>query len=83
VSGSHPFPTAERRNHELGAPPGWRACAGLQVHGGNGYTTERAVERYWRDARLTTIFEGTSEIQRKVISDQLLRRDRTGGTGHA
>lgn len=49
--------------------------AGLQVHGGNGYTTERAVERYWRDARLTTIFEGTSEIQRKIISDQLLRRE--------
>ena len=48
--------------------------AGLQIHGGNGYTTERAVERYWRDARLTTIFEGTSEIQRKIISDQLLRR---------
>jgi alkylation response protein AidB-like acyl-CoA dehydrogenase len=48
--------------------------AGLQVHGGNGYTTERAVERYWRDARLTTIFEGTSEIQRKIISDQLLRK---------
>ncbi len=48
--------------------------AGLQVHGGNGYTTERAVERHWRDARLTTIFEGTSEIQRKIISDQLLKR---------
>ncbi len=48
--------------------------AGLQIHGGNGYTTERAVQRYWRDARLTTIFEGTSEIQRKIISDQLLRR---------
>ncbi len=45
---------------------------GLQIHGGNGYTTERAVERYWRDARLTTIFEGTSEIQRKIISDRLL-----------
>ena len=50
--------------------------AGLQIHGGNGYTTERAVERYWRDARLTTIFEGTSEIQRKIISDQLLRKAR-------
>ena len=46
---------------------------GLQIHGGNGYTTERAVQRYWRDARLTTIFEGTSEIQRKIVSDQLLR----------
>ncbi len=48
--------------------------SGLQIHGGNGYTTERAVERYWRDARLTTIFEGTSEIQRKIISDQLLNK---------
>ena len=45
---------------------------GLQIHGGNGYTTERSVERYWRDARLTTIFEGTSEIQRKIISDRLI-----------
>ena len=49
---------------------------GIQVHGGNGYTTERAVERYWRDARLTTIFEGTSEIQRVIISDRLLGRSR-------
>jgi len=48
----------------------------IQVHGGNGYTTERAVERYWRDARLTTIFEGTSEIQRVIISDRLLGRAR-------
>jgi len=46
--------------------------AGLQVHGGNGYTTEYAVQRHWRDARLTTIFEGTSEIQRRIISDRLL-----------
>jgi alkylation response protein AidB-like acyl-CoA dehydrogenase len=46
----------------------------LQIHGGNGYTTERQVERYWRDARLTTIFEGTSEIQRRTISDRLLGR---------
>ena len=46
----------------------------MQLHGGNGYTTERAVERYWRDARLTTIFEGTSEIQRKIISDSMLPR---------
>lgn len=46
----------------------------MQLHGGNGYTTERSVERYWRDARLTTIFEGTSEIQRKIISDGMLPR---------
>jgi alkylation response protein AidB-like acyl-CoA dehydrogenase len=44
----------------------------MQLHGGNGYTTERQVERYWRDARLTTIFEGTSQIQQKIISDRLL-----------
>ena len=47
---------------------------GMQLHGGNGYTTERSVERHWRDARLTTIFEGTSEIQRKIISDEMLPR---------
>ncbi len=45
----------------------------LQVFGGNGYTTEYAVERYWRDARLTKIFEGTSEIQRRIIADGLLQ----------
>ena len=44
----------------------------LQIFGGNGYTTEYSVERYWRDARLTKIFEGTSEIQRKIIADSLL-----------
>jgi alkylation response protein AidB-like acyl-CoA dehydrogenase len=44
----------------------------LQVHGGAGYTTHYAVERHWRDARLTKIFEGTSEIQLRVISDHLL-----------
>jgi len=44
----------------------------LQIFGGNGYTTEYAVERYWRDARLTKIFEGTSEIQRRIIADGLL-----------
>jgi alkylation response protein AidB-like acyl-CoA dehydrogenase len=43
----------------------------LQIFGGNGYTTEFAAERYWRDARLTKIFEGTSEIQRRIISDAL------------
>ncbi|MQA94340.1 MAG: acyl-CoA dehydrogenase [Streptosporangiales bacterium] len=47
---------------------------GLQIHGGAGYTTDFAVERYWRDARLTKIFEGTSEIQQRIISDALLGR---------
>ncbi|MGR8921853.1 MAG: acyl-CoA dehydrogenase family protein [Gammaproteobacteria bacterium] len=44
----------------------------LQILGGAGYTTLHAVERYWRDARLTKIFEGTSEIQLRIISDSLL-----------
>lgn len=46
----------------------------LHLHGGNGYTTEHSVERYWRDARLTTIFEGTSEIQQHIISNRMLGR---------
>jgi alkylation response protein AidB-like acyl-CoA dehydrogenase len=44
----------------------------LQILGGTGYTTLHPIERYWRDARLTKIFEGTSEIQQRIISDQLL-----------
>lgn len=47
---------------------------GLQIHGGAGYTTDFPVERYWRDARLTKIFEGTSQIQMRIISDALLGR---------
>ena len=49
----------------------------LQIHGGAGYTKLHAVERYWRDARLTKIFEGTSEIQQRIISDNLLGRSAT------
>ena len=44
----------------------------LQILGGAGYTTLHPVERFWRDARLTKIFEGTSEIQQRIISDVLL-----------
>ena len=44
----------------------------LQILGGAGYTTLHPIERYWRDARLTKIFEGTSEIQQRIISDQML-----------
>ncbi len=45
---------------------------GLQILGGAGYTKLHAMERYWRDARLTKIFEGTSEIQLRIVSDRLL-----------
>ncbi len=44
----------------------------LQIFGGAGYTKLHPVERYWRDARLTKIFEGTSEIQLRIVSDHLL-----------
>jgi alkylation response protein AidB-like acyl-CoA dehydrogenase len=44
----------------------------IQIHGGAGYTTDFPVERYWRDARLTKIFEGTSEIMQRIVSDSLL-----------
>jgi alkylation response protein AidB-like acyl-CoA dehydrogenase len=50
------------------------ATAALRIHGGNGFTTEYPVERYYRDAPLMIIGEGTSEIQKLVISRQL--RDR-------
>jgi butyryl-CoA dehydrogenase len=45
----------------------------IQVHGGNGYVTEYPVERHYRDAKITEIYEGTSEIQRLVIANGLLR----------
>src|SRR6201996_6022255 len=46
---------------------------GIQVHGGYGYSTEFPVERHYRDARITEIYEGTSEIQRIVIAASLLK----------
>jgi alkylation response protein AidB-like acyl-CoA dehydrogenase len=45
----------------------------VQLHGGYGYSTEFAIERMYRDARVTRIYEGTSEIQRIVIARELLR----------
>ena len=45
----------------------------VQIHGGYGYTKDYPVERAWRDAKLCTIGEGTSEIQRMVIARELLR----------
>ena len=48
------------------------ATEAVQIHGGYGYTKEFKVERYFRDAKITEIYEGTSEIQRLVISSQVL-----------
>jgi len=67
-------------------PPGWRASPKLfaseravevtddaiQVHGGAGYVSDFPVERYYRDARITKIYRGTSEIQKNVIADHML-----------
>lgn len=50
-----------------------RACSeAIQIHGGYGYTSEFPVERYFRDAKLCEIGEGTSEVQRMVIARKLL-----------
>jgi alkylation response protein AidB-like acyl-CoA dehydrogenase len=49
----------------------WASIEAVQIHGGNGYTTDYPVERYMRDAKITTIYEGTSEIQQLVIARSL------------
>ncbi len=46
----------------------------VQIHGGMGYSKEMPIERIYRDARITRIYEGTSEIQRMVIADQLRKK---------
>jgi hypothetical protein len=48
----------------------------IQVLGGYGYMKEFPVERYYRDAKITEIYEGTNEIQRLVIARQILAGDR-------
>lgn len=48
----------------------------IQLHGGYGYTREYPVERYYRDARVFTIYEGTSEIQRVVIANHIFKDKR-------
>ena len=54
------------------------AYKAIQVHGSVGYSRETDVERYYRDARVLTIYEGTSEIQRTVIARDLLARGAGG-----
>ena len=45
----------------------------IQIHGGYGYTKDYPAEKYWRDSKLCTIGEGTSDIQRMVIAKNLLK----------
>jgi alkylation response protein AidB-like acyl-CoA dehydrogenase len=47
---------------------------GVQIHGGYGYSRDYPIERYFRDARATEIYEGTNEIQQIVIARELLKR---------
>lgn len=54
----------------------------IQVFGGYGYITEYPVERHFRDAKITEIYEGTSEIQRIVIASQVLRSGVFGALGY-
>lgn len=49
------------------------ATDAIQIFGGNGYTKEYPVEKFYRDAKLCTIGEGTSEIQKIVISRHILK----------
>ena len=49
------------------------AYKALQIHGGYGYTKDFHLERYYRDARVTTLYEGTSEIQRLTIAKELMK----------
>ena len=52
----------------------WAAEQAIQIHGGYGYTKEYPAEKYWRDAKLCTIGEGTSEIHRLLIAKTLLKK---------
>ena len=50
----------------------WSATQAVQMYGGYGYVQDYPVERHFRDAKITEIYEGTSEVQRLVIARQLL-----------
>ena len=50
----------------------WVVNRAVQIHGGYGYTRDYPVERYFRDAKITEIYEGTSEVQRMVISGSMM-----------
>ncbi len=56
----------------------WVTTKAIQVHGGMGYSKELPIERYFRDAKITEIYEGTSEIQRLVIGRQILKELEAG-----
>jgi alkylation response protein AidB-like acyl-CoA dehydrogenase len=61
--------TTETSIAKLYATEAANACAttAIQVHGGAGYVDDHPVERYFRDVRVTTLYEGTSQIQKLII----------------
>ncbi|MHA1523395.1 MAG: acyl-CoA dehydrogenase family protein, partial [Alphaproteobacteria bacterium] len=72
----HPFATAASMAKLYATEAAQRATyTALQLHGGAGYMKDLPLERYARDARITTIYEGTSEIQRLIIARALLREN--------
>src|SRR5580704_6930494 len=70
---SRPGPAASRAKLYASEMVNRVAYKAVQVHGSVGYSRETDVERYYRDARVLTIYEGTSEIQRTVIARDLLK----------
>ncbi|MQA85460.1 MAG: acyl-CoA dehydrogenase [Streptosporangiales bacterium] len=73
----HPFGMAASQAKLFASDAAVRtATNAVQLHGGYGYTKDAAVERIYRDAKLTQIYEGTNQIQRLVIARQLLPRPR-------
>jgi alkylation response protein AidB-like acyl-CoA dehydrogenase len=69
-----PFTRLAAQAKLMASERAFEACdRALQILGGYGYTRELPVERYWRDVRVTTIYEGTSQIQRLVIAKHILR----------
>ncbi len=74
-----PFTTEASMAKLMASERGHAACdRAIQVLGGYGYSREYPVERYLRDVRVTRIFEGTSEIQRVILSREVMRRHARG-----
>ncbi|MCX7602081.1 MAG: acyl-CoA dehydrogenase family protein, partial [Meiothermus sp.] len=72
-----PFGQAAAQAKLFASEAGVRACdEAIQILGGYGYIKEYPVERYWRDARLTRIGEGTSEVLKVIIAKNLLAQYR-------
>ena len=67
----YPGPCHAGQGRLEGSPAVEVAGEAVQIHGGYGYTKEFDVERYFRDAKVTTIYEGTTEIQKELISRHL------------